>query len=66
MPMQQAKKIQYITDENGEKQSVIIPFDEYEEMLEDIKDLASIAERRSEPSISIEELKKSLKVDGFL
>ncbi|PIU23413.1 MAG: hypothetical protein CO103_01390 [Chloroflexi bacterium CG_4_9_14_3_um_filter_45_9] len=57
---------QYIVDEKGEKTAVIIPVEEYEELLEDIYDLAIIAERRDEPTITFEELKKKLKKDGLL
>jgi len=41
---------QYITDENGEKKSVILPISEFEELIEDIEDLATVAERREEKS----------------
>ena len=57
---------QYIVDEKGEKTAVIIPVEEYEELLEDLYDLAIIAERRDEPTITFEELKKKLKKDGLL
>lgn len=57
---------QYVTDEKGQKTAVIIPVEEYEELLEDIHDLAIIAERRDEPTIAFEELKKKLKKDGLL
>jgi len=39
---------------------------DYEELLEDVHDLAVIAERKDEPSISLDELKKSLKADGLI
>ena len=51
---------QYIVDEKGQKTAVILPVEEYEELLEDIHDLAIIAERRDEPAITFEELKKKL------
>lgn len=57
---------QYVIDEKGQKTAVIIPVEEYEELLEDIHDLAIIAERRDEPTIDFEELKKKLKKDGLL
>lgn len=57
---------QYVIDEKGQKTAVIIPVEEYEELLEDIHDLAIIAERRDEPTIAFEELKKKLKKDGLL
>ena len=64
--MPQATKIQYITDEDGRRASVVLPVDAYQEMLEDMKNLAAIAERKAEDTISLEELKKSLKADGLL
>lgn len=57
---------QYVIDEKGRKTAVIIPVEEYEELLEDIHDLAIIAERRGEPTITFEELKKKFKKDGLL
>lgn len=57
---------QYVTDKKGRKTAVIIPVDEYEELLEDIHDLAIIADRRDEPAISFKELKEKLKKDGLL
>lgn len=53
-------------DEKGQKTAVVIPVEEYEELLEDLHDLAVIAERRDEPTITFEELKKRLKQDGLL
>ncbi len=57
---------QYIINEKGQKTAVVLPFEEYEELLEDIHDLAIIAERRDEPAISFDNLKKRLKEDGLL
>jgi len=57
---------QYVIDEKGRKTAVIIPVEEYEELLEDIHDLTIIAERRDEPTITFEELKEKLKKDGLL
>jgi Phd_YefM. len=57
---------QYIVDENGQKTAVVLPVEEYEELLEDLHDLAIIAERRDEPTIAFEELKKQLKEYGLL
>jgi hypothetical protein len=58
--------LQYVTNQAGEKTAVIMPIDEYEELLEDLKDLASVAERRGEASISHDELLAELKRDGIL
>ena len=57
---------QYIIDEKGQKTAVVLPIEEYEELLEDLHDLAIIAERRDEPTIAFEELKKRLKQNGIL
>ena len=57
---------QFVVDESGKNTAVILPVEEYEELLEDIHDLAVIAERKDEPTISLKELKKRLKADGLL
>ena len=53
---------QYITDEKGDKKSVILPISEFQELMEDIEDLATVAERRDEPTISHEKLLAELKL----
>ncbi len=57
---------QYITDEKGKKTSVILPISEFEELIEDVEDLAAVAERREEPTISQEDLIAELKKDGLI
>jgi PHD/YefM family antitoxin component YafN of YafNO toxin-antitoxin module len=56
----------YITSEDGSRTDVVLPLAEYEELMEDIHDLAVIAERREEPSVPLEEVKKKLQEDGLL
>lgn len=56
----------YITSEDGSRTDVVIPLSDYEELMEDLQDLAVIAERKDEPSTSLEEVKNKLKKDGFL
>jgi hypothetical protein len=56
----------FIVDENGKRVSVVLPVSDYEELLEDLHDLAVVAERRHEPSVSHVALKKRLKVGGLL
>ncbi len=53
-------KTQYIVDEQGQKTAVVLPLKEYEELLEDLHDLAVIAERKDEPTFDFEEVKKHL------
>jgi PHD/YefM family antitoxin component YafN of YafNO toxin-antitoxin module len=59
-------KAQYLVDDSGQKTAVVLPVKEYEELLEDIHDLAVIAERKDESTISLNELKKRLEADGLL
>ena len=40
--------------------------EDYEELLGDVHDLVVIAERKDEPSTSLDELKKSLKAGGLI
>jgi PHD/YefM family antitoxin component YafN of YafNO toxin-antitoxin module len=57
---------QYIIDAEGNKTAVILPLEEYEELLEDLQDLVALAERRDEPTFSHEEVIARLKRDGYL
>ena len=43
---------QFITDTDGKKTAVILPIEKYTELIEDLQDLAVIAERRDEPTFS--------------
>jgi PHD/YefM family antitoxin component YafN of YafNO toxin-antitoxin module len=56
----------YVVDQQGKKQSVILPLETYEQILEDLHDLAVVAERRKETTISLDEMKKRLKRNGLL
>ena len=56
----------YIVDEAGQKTDIILPMDEYEDLLEDLHDLAVIAERKDEPTVSLDELKRKLRADGII
>ena len=51
---------QYIVDANGNKTAVILTIEQYEQLLEDIHDLAIVAERQREQPISLEEMKQRL------
>ena len=47
--------VEYITDEHGAKKAVVLELRELEELLEDLHDLAVVAERRDEETVSHEE-----------
>ena len=49
-------KAEYIV-KNGKPTAVIMPIAEYEELLEDLHDLAVIARRKDEPTIPLAEVK---------
>jgi len=59
------EKPQYLVDDSGQKTAIVLPVKEYEELLEDIHDLAVIAERKDESTICLKELKKRLEADGY-
>jgi len=58
--------LHYVVDHEGKRTGVILTIEEYQELLEDIHDLARIAERREEPTVSFDQLKESLVRDGLL
>ena len=57
---------QFVTNEKGKRVAVLLPIAEFQELVEDIEDLAAIAERREEPSIPHEQLIADLKRDGLI
>jgi len=61
-----SQSIQFLTNDKGERTAVVLPVAEYEKLLEDLDDLAIIAERRNEPTLSHDELIAELKRDGTL
>ena len=61
-----ATQEQFVFDSNGKKTGVILPLKRYQRLMEDLHDLAVVAERRSEAPISLEEMKRRLKKDGVL
>jgi hypothetical protein len=61
-----AESIQYLTDDEGRKTSVVLPIAQYERLLKDLDDLACVAERRDEESVPFEEVVTRLKEDGFV
>lgn len=54
---------QFLVDTRGKKTAVILPIKQYEQLMEDLHDLAVVAERRNEKPISLEEMKRRLKKD---
>ena len=60
------RSVQYITDEQGERTAVILPIDEYEELLEDLHIIRVTDETRHEPRIPWTQVKAELISEGKL
>ncbi|MFA4943639.1 MAG: hypothetical protein WC789_02930 [Lentisphaeria bacterium] len=56
----------FVTDNQGKRKAVILQIREYEELLEDFHDLAVVAERRDEPTITHTQLVRELNQNGIL
>lgn len=61
-----SQTLQYLTDQNGDRTAVVLPIGEYERMLEDLNDLAVVAERRDEQVVLHDQFIADLKRDGKL
>lgn len=61
-----SSSVQYVTDEDGQKKAVLMPIADYERLMDDLFDLAAIADRRKEPTVTHEEFLAELKKDGIL
>ena len=57
---------QFIVDQDGKKTAVVMPLRDYQRLLEDLHDLSVVAERRDEPTVPLEEVKRRLRADGLL
>ena len=57
---------QFIIDAKGKKTGIILPLRRYQKLMEDLHDLAIVAERRAEEPISLDDMKRRLKKDGIL
>ncbi|HDY88919.1 MAG TPA: hypothetical protein ENH82_12505 [bacterium] len=53
-------KERYVVNDEGKKTDVIISVSDYDKLLEDLHDLAVIAERKDEIPVSMDEMKKRL------
>lgn len=58
--------VNFVTDAEGKRTSVLMPIERYESLMEDLSDLAAIADRRDEPTVSHSDFVDELKTDGFL
>ena len=66
MDAKHKRKVQYLVNDAGERVSVVMSMADYEELLEDLADLAAIAERREDETVDHSRLVERLKADGLL
>ena len=59
-------KPQFLTDAKGNKTSVLLSYSDFQELLEDIEDLAVMAEQQSEATVSHADVLSELKDDGLI
>jgi hypothetical protein len=57
---------QFIVNVKGKRTGVLLSLNQYQKLIEDLHDLAAVAERRDEKPISVVELKRRLRKDGLL
>lgn len=62
-----SRNVQYITDEHGQRTAVIVPIEEYEDLLEDLHVTRVAEETKDEPcrpfTDVVEELRKTGQID---
>ena len=58
------KNVQFVVDEEGHRKAIILPIEEYEEMLEDIHMGRAARESKSEPRRPFEDVAKELRAAG--
>ena len=56
----------FVVDSKGRKTGVVLSLKRYRKLVEDLHDLAVVAERRSESTLSFGEMNRRLKRDGRL
>lgn len=57
---------QYLRNESGEKSFVVLTVAEHEELLDDLSDLAVLAERKDDPKVKLKDFENGLKADGLI
>lgn len=56
----------YLVGANGRRKAVVVPLKRYRRLMEDLHDLAVIAERRDEEEVSLNDVKERLRRDGLI
>jgi PHD/YefM family antitoxin component YafN of YafNO toxin-antitoxin module len=61
-----SRNVQYVTNEKGQRTAVILPIEEYEELLEDLHVIRVANERKDDERIPWEQVKTELVSEGKL
>ena len=56
----------YVTDQAGKRTGVVLSLKRYARLMEDLRDLAVVAERRTEKPLSADEMRRRLRQRGHL
>lgn len=59
-----SRNVQYVTDSNGERTAVIVPLEEYQELLEDLHVSRAARETKDEPRRPLSEVVEELRNAG--
>jgi len=51
----------YVVDANGRREAVVLSLEDYERILEDLHDLAAVAERRREGTVNLRKMRGRLR-----
>ena len=60
------REAQFVVDTEGKRTAVLLSVNQYEKLLEDLHDLAIIAERRDEAPVTFADMKRRLEEDGLV
>ena len=58
------KNVQFVTDAEGHKTAVILPIEEYEEMMEDLETGRAARESKAQPRRPFEDVAKECRAAG--
>lgn len=61
-----SSKPRYVTDRTGKRTGVVLSMKRYSRLMEDLHDLAVVAERRDERPVTADDMKKRLHKRGLL
>jgi PHD/YefM family antitoxin component YafN of YafNO toxin-antitoxin module len=59
-----SRNVQYVTDANGERTAVILPLEEYQELLEDLHVSRVAEETKDEPTRPLSEVLEEMRSAG--